>query len=113
MTNRIYFGDNLPILKSLPNESVDLIYIDPPFNTRKVQKRTTIKTVQDVNGDRKGFKGNTYRTIELETKAYNDNFDAFIDGFLKPRLVEAYRLLKTHGSLYFHIDYREVHYCKI
>jgi len=113
MMNRIYFGDNLPILKSLPDESIDLIYIDPPFNTKKVQKRTTIKTVQDEKGDRKGFKGNTYRTIELGIKAYEDNFDSYIDGFLKPRIKEAYRLLKPHGSLYFHIDYREVHYCKV
>ena len=113
--NRIYFGDNLPILKSLPDESVDLIYIDPPFNTKKVQKRTTIKTLRDENGDRRGFKGNTYRTIELGTMTYDDSFDsnAYRFEFLKPSLIEAYRLLKPHGSLYFHIDYREVHYCKV
>jgi site-specific DNA-methyltransferase (adenine-specific) len=112
MMNRIYFEDNLPILKSLPDQSVDLIYIDPPFNTKKIQKRTTIKTVRDEKGDRKGFQGNTYRTIELGIQSYEDNFDSYIDGFLKPRIEEAYRLLKSHGSLYFHIDYREVHYCK-
>src|SRR5215204_5937300 len=111
--NRIYFGDNLPILKTMPNESVDLIYIDPPFNTKKVQKRTTIKTIRDDQGDRKGFKGNIYRTIELGIKSYNDSFDSYIDEFLKPRLEEAYRVLKPTGSLYFHIDYREAHYCKI
>ena len=111
--NQIYFGDNLKILKGMSSESVDLIYIDPPFNTRKTQKRTTIKTVKDENGDRKGFKGNTYRTVELGTKSYQDTFDSYIDGFLRPRLVEAYRILKSHGSLYFHIDYREVHYCKL
>ncbi len=113
MKNTIYFGDNLKILKKLPSESVDLIYIDPPFNTKKVQKRVTIKTIQDKNGDRKGFKGNRYRTLELGTKAYQDTFDSYIDEFIRPRLQEAYRLLKPHGSLYFHIDYREVHYCKI
>ena len=122
MDNQIYFGDNLKILKTLPSESIDLIYIDPPFNTKKTQKRTTIKTIQDANGDRKGFKGNTYRTVELGTKEYKDTFKSsddtfdyslYIDDFLKPRLEEGYRLLKPHGSLYFHIDYREVHYCKI
>lgn len=113
MMNRIYFGDNLPILKSLADESVDLIYIDPPFNTQKTQKRSTIKTVRDDKGDRKGFKGNTYRTIELGIKAYEDKFDSYIDSFLRPRIKEAYRLLQPYGSLYFHIDYREVHYCKI
>jgi site-specific DNA-methyltransferase (adenine-specific) len=113
--NRIYFGDNLPILKKMLDESVDLIYIDPPFNTGKTQKRTTIKTIQSVNGNRKGFQGKNYETIELGTKSYVDIFassDIFINGFMRPRLQEAYRILKPHGSLYFHIDYREVYYCK-
>ncbi|MFH1524457.1 MAG: site-specific DNA-methyltransferase [Chloroflexota bacterium] len=110
--NRIYFGDNLPILKTLPDESVDLIYIDPPFNTGKRQKRTTIKTVQSENGDRKGFQGKSYETTELGTKSYADSFDSLVE-FLRPRLVESYRILKSNGSFYFHIDYREVHYCKI
>lgn len=115
MKNTIYFGDNLKILKKLPNESVDLIYIDPPFNTKKTQKRTTVKTSRDKQGDRMGFKGFTYKTIALETRAYEDTFDAdeYIHDFLEPRLKEAYRILKPKGSLYFHIDYREVHYCKI
>ena len=85
--NQIHFGDNLKILKGMSSEFVDLIYIDLPFNTKKTQKRTTIKTVKDENGDRKGFKGNTYRTVELGTKSYQDTFDSYIDGFLRPRLV--------------------------
>jgi site-specific DNA-methyltransferase (adenine-specific) len=113
MNNKIYFGDNLKLLKKLMTESVDLIYIDPPFNTKRTQRRTTIKTIQDKKGDRKGFKGNTYRTITLGTNSYTDNFEPYIDGFLKPRVEEAYRILKPHGGLYFHIDYREVHYCKL
>ncbi|KPL71351.1 DNA methyltransferase [Ornatilinea apprima] len=113
MTHTIYFGDNLPILQSLPDESVDLIYIDPPFNTGKTQGRTQIQTVRDeTNGDRVGFGGRSYRTVELANRAYRDRFDDFL-GFLEPRLIEARRLLAPHGSLYFHIDYREVHYCKI
>lgn len=112
MQNKIYFGDNLPILQSLPSESIDLIYIDPPFNTGKSQSRKQIKTVADENGDRIGFQGRAYRTIEVGQKAYRDQFEDYL-GFLEPRLREAYRLLKSNGSLYFHIDYREVHYCKI
>jgi len=112
MRNQIYFGDNLSILRSMPDGVVDLIYIDPPFNTGKVQGRTQIQTVRDENGDRVGFGGRSYKTISLGSRAYNDNFDDFL-GFIEPRLVEAYRLLKPTGSLYFHIDYREVHYCKI
>ena len=112
MPNQIYFGDNLTILQKLPSESIDLIYIDPPFNTGHAQSRKTMKTVADENGDRIGFQGRAYKTIHLGEKAYQDQFDDFI-GFLEPRLVEAYRILKPNGSLYFHIDYREVHYCKI
>jgi len=115
MKNSIYFGDNLKILKKMPSESVDLIYIDPPFNTKKTQKRTTVKTTRDTGGDRIGFKGLAYKTVTLETRKYEDTFEAdeYINDFLKPRLLEAYRLLKPNGSFYFHIDYREVHYCKI
>ena len=112
MRNQIYFCDNLSILQSLPDGAVDLIYIDPPFNTGRVQGRTQIQTVRDENGDRVGFGGRSYKTTALGSRAYKDNFDDFL-GFIEPRLVEAYRVLKPTGSLYFHIDYREVHYCKI
>lgn len=112
MKNKIYLSDNLPILKSMQAESVDLIYIDPPFNTGKIQGRTQIKTVRSENGDRVGFQGQRYETIIIGTKAYSDLFDDYL-AFLEPRLVEAHRVLKSNGTLYFHIDYREVHYCKI
>jgi site-specific DNA-methyltransferase (adenine-specific) len=112
MPNTIYFGDNLPILQSLPSVSIDLIYIDPPFNTGKTQARTQIRTERSADGDRVGFGGRRYETIKIGAKGYADIFDDYL-AFLEPRLTEAYRLLKTTGSLYFHIDYREVHYCKI
>lgn len=112
MPNCIYFGDNLPILQSLPAGSVDLIYIDPPFNTQKEQSRTQIQTVRAEDGDRVGFTGSTYKTQALGTKRYADVFDDY-EAFIRPRLEEAYRVLSPRGSLYFHIDYREVHYCKI
>lgn len=108
----IYHGDNLEILKKLPDEKFTLVYIDPPFNTGIIQSRTKTKTIQDENGDRVGFSGKKYKTVELETKSFNDVFDDFI-GFIKPRLEEAHRLLTPTGSLFFHIDYREVHYCKV
>ncbi len=113
-SNHIYFADNLPILQSLPSASVDLIYIDPPFNTGKTQARTQIKTVrsEDGAGDRTGFAGNRYETVKIGSKSYTDLFDDYL-AFLEPRLVEACRVLKPNGSLFFHIDYREVHYCKI
>ncbi|OQC56955.1 MAG: DNA adenine methyltransferase YhdJ [Verrucomicrobia bacterium ADurb.Bin018] len=108
----IYFGDNLPVLQRLPAESVDLIYIDPPFNTGKVQRRSCLSTVRDENGDRTGYQGRRYRTIKLGTKEYVDIFDNYL-AFLEPRMEEARRVLKCNGSLFFHIDYREVHYVKV
>ncbi|WP_322509310.1 DNA-methyltransferase [Anaerolinea sp.] len=109
---RVYFGDNLSILRRLPSESVHLIYIDPPFNTGKKQSRTRLRVVQSNTGNRRGFGGRTYESIPIDEKAYPDDFDDY-EAFLVPRLEEAYRILTPSGSLYFHIDYREVHYCKI
>jgi site-specific DNA-methyltransferase (adenine-specific) len=109
---RVIQGDNLPILRSIPDESIGLIYIDPPFNTGKVQARTQIQVERDQQGDRVGFQGQRYKTEVLGEMGYLDKFDDFL-AFLYPRLVEAYRILAPHGSLYFHIDYREVHYCKL
>lgn len=111
----IYFGDNLPILKKLPSESVSLIYIDPPFNTGKTQSRRQLQTnrvVAGEQGDRIGYKGQEYKTTFLGEKSYQDKFADF-KKFIYPRLIEAKRILKSNGSLYFHIDYREVHYCKV
>ncbi|MGQ9556030.1 MAG: DNA-methyltransferase [Anaerolineae bacterium] len=110
--NCIYFGDNLPILKEMAVASVDLIYIDPPFNTGKSQTRTRIRAIRSESGDRVGFQGRRYETVRIGTKSFADLFDDYL-AFLEPRLVEAYRVLAPHGSLYFHIDYREVHYCKV
>ena len=114
--NYIFLGDNLPILQSLPAESVALIYIDPPFNTGRAQARMQLKTVRDdENGDRTGFKGQRYKTVRVGQRAFSDTFASSDDflAFLEPRLAEAKRLLTPDGSVYFHIDYREVHYCKI
>jgi DNA modification methylase len=96
----------------MPAGSVELIYIDPPFNTGKRQARTQLRTERDVNGDRTGFAGQRYRSVRVGQQAFADTFDDFL-AFLEPRLQEAHRLLAPDGSLYFHIDYREVHYCKV
>jgi len=108
----IHFGENLEIIKAFPTGSFDLIYIDPPFNTGKTQARTQIQTVRDDGGDRVGFKGKRYRTVQIGTKGYADSFPDYL-AFLEPRLDEAHRLLKPNGSFFFHIDFREVHYCKV
>ncbi len=110
--NQIYFSDNLPILIGMPAGSVDLIYVDPPFNTGKKQVRTQMQVTRSMKGDRKGFSGQTYETTIVGTKEYVDVFDDYLE-FLAPRLKEAYRILSANGTLYLHIDYREVHYVKI
>ncbi len=110
---KVIFSDNLEALASVPDESAALVYIDPPFNTGRTQSRTTISTVRDeASGDRTGFQGKRYRTIEIGTSGYADAFDDYL-GFLEPRLREARRVLKPNGSFFLHVDYREVHYCKV
>lgn len=105
-------GDNLSIMQTMPPGIIDLIYVDPPFNTGKKQTRTQITTVRNDEGDRVGFQGKRYKTIKVGTKAFDDTFDDFLL-FLVPRLEEAYRLLKSTGSLFLHLDYREIHYAKV
>jgi site-specific DNA-methyltransferase (adenine-specific) len=112
MINKIFFADNLNVLREMENGCVDLFYIDPPFNTGKKQARAQIKVSRDEGGDRVGFGGNRYQTQVIGERAYRDHFKDYL-GFLEPRLLEAYRVLSPDGSLYFHIDYREAHYCKI
>ncbi len=110
--NTVHLSDNLPLLRQMPDECVPLIYIDPPFNTGKTQSRTQITVQRDEAGDRTGFGGRRYRTEEVISRAWQDEFDDYL-GFLEPRLLEAHRVLAPHGSLYLHLDYREVHYAKV
>ena len=109
---RIVLKDNLEVLRTLAGGSINLIYIDPPFNTGKEQKRVAIRTERDAAGDRTGFQGQRYRTTTLGATGYDDCFDDYL-AFLEPRLAEAHRILSGTGSLFFHIDYREAHYCKV
>jgi site-specific DNA-methyltransferase (adenine-specific) len=109
---RIVHGDNLEVLRGLPDGLARLVYIDPPFNTGQERRLTRMRTVRDDAGDRTGFKGLRYRSEALTTSAYDDAFDDYL-GYLAPRLLEAHRLLASDGSLFFHIDPREAHYCKV
>lgn len=110
--NLVVKGDNLGFLRTLPDASFRLIYIDPPFNTGKVQTRQTMKTVRSSTGSRVGFKGQRYETVKGVAFGYNDSFGEYWE-FLEPRLEEAWRLLTGDGTLYLHLDYREVHYAKV
>jgi DNA modification methylase len=108
----VLLGDNLELLPTFASESFQLVYVDPPFNTGKTQRRLTLATSSDSEGDRVGFKGRRYATRLLAESSYRDSFDDYL-GFLDPRLHEARRLLAPTGTLYFHVDYREAHYCKL
>jgi site-specific DNA-methyltransferase (adenine-specific) len=112
---RVIFGDNLPVLRSLPDESVSLIYIDPPFNTGREQVRartTSVRAETDSTTAVAGFKGQSYERVRSELRRYDDRFDDYWM-FLEPRLREAWRVLTTDGTLYLHLDFREAHYAKV
>jgi site-specific DNA-methyltransferase (adenine-specific) len=105
-------GDNAAILPRLPDEAFDLIYVDPPFNTGRAQARHTLQVAADERGERIGFGGRRYSSRLLQTLSYEDAFADYL-AFLEPRLRRCRELLASHGTLYFHIDYREAHYCKL
>jgi site-specific DNA-methyltransferase (adenine-specific) len=108
----VIHADNSSVLEALPEATFDLIYMDPPFNTGIVQARRSLQVQADPEGTRLGFGGRRYRSRLLETLAYDDAFADYLS-FLEPRLSRARSLLAPHGTLYFHIDYREAHYCKL
>ena len=110
--NHVIEADASLLLPKLADETFQLIYIDPPFNTGKVQERRTLRTDQSSDGDRVGFQGRTYATTELSRFGYLDVFEDYLE-FIGPKLEEARRVLRPDGTLYFHIDAREAHYCKV
>lgn len=86
-TVKIVQGDNLDVIRGFGDQSFDLIYIDPPFNTGHTQSRTRIRTERNDEGDRVGFQGRRYRTTVIGVSAYADSFDDYM-AFLVPRLEE-------------------------
>lgn len=108
----IVLGDNLAVAALLPDSTFRLIYLDPPFNTGRVQRRQSVSTSRAPDGTRLGFGGNNYDTVKGMLSRYDDRFDDYW-AFLEPRLAEAWRLLDEQGTLYLHLDYREAHYAKV
>lgn len=109
--NLVLQGDNLAHLAQMPDASVQLIYIDPPFNTGRQQARATHKSVASTAG-RLGFQGRRYEQVVERVLSYDDEFADYW-AFLEPRLEQAWRLLDATGTLYLHLDYREAHYAKV
>jgi len=115
----VFHADNLTVLPEFPDESFTLIYLDPPFNTGRTQKRQSTTSVRSklegsasAVGTITGFKGQRYERIKGDLLGYDDQFEDYW-GFLEPRLIEAWRLLADDGTLYLHLDYREAHYAKV
>ena len=112
LENTLYFGDNLTVLKLIPDSSIQLVYIDPPFNTGREQQRSKVTTKRNNQGNRIGFKGERYETVKSTVLSYDDQFANYWE-FLEPRIEQAFRLLSNSGTLYLHLDYREAHYAKV
>ena len=109
--NEVINGENLAALKSMADESFQLIYIDPPFNTGRSQVRTNRSSISSTTGNL-GFQGKRYEQVVKSVLSYDDDFADYW-AFLEPRLIEAYRLLNETGTIYLHLDYREAHYAKV
>ena len=113
LLRQIHLADNLEALPRLPSAFASLIYVDPPFNTGKVQRRARIKATRSTgDGDRQGFAGNRYDIEKVESGEYADDFEDF-EAFLLPRIELSLRCLTDDGSLFVHLDAREVHYIKV
>ncbi len=108
----VVHGDSLAVTPGLPDGSFRLVYLDPPFNTGRTQRRQGIRTVRSPTGRRVGFQGARYETVKDALYRYDDRFEDYWE-FLEPRLEEAWRVLDERGTLYLHLDYREVHYAKV
>jgi len=95
-TNVIYCGDNLEVMpKYIDDESVDLIYIDPPFNSNRLYE--------------------VFWGEAVERRAFEDRFGdamAYLD-WMRPRIRELHRVLKPTGTLYYHCDWHASHYVKV
>jgi site-specific DNA-methyltransferase (adenine-specific) len=109
---RLLHADALDALPTLPAAVARLIYIDPPFNTGRPQTRERLRVTQDESGDRTGFGGRRYRSERFDSPRYSDSFSDYLD-FLMPRIEAGLRCLTPDGSLFVHLDYREVHYVKV
>ncbi|MFN2463603.1 MAG: site-specific DNA-methyltransferase [Candidatus Dormibacteria bacterium] len=109
---RVVLADSLDLLASLREGSVDLIYVDPPFNTGAARRHARVRVTASSTGAREGFAGRRYDVVSGPSQSYRDTFDDFT-GWLRPRMIEARRVLRDSGSMYVHLDYREVHYVKV
>ncbi|HJL01250.1 MAG TPA: site-specific DNA-methyltransferase [Polyangiaceae bacterium LLY-WYZ-15_(1-7)] len=108
----LHEGDCLDVLPTLPEAFARLVYIDPPFNTGKRQRRRRVKVKADAAGARVGFGGRRYQVEALESSAYADRFDDYVS-WLLARVEASLRCATEDASYFVHLDAREVHYVKV
>jgi site-specific DNA-methyltransferase (adenine-specific) len=108
----IHHGDNLAVARRLPDAAFTLVYLDPPFNTGRSRSRVTPGDASPAPDVHRGFRDREYTRLRGDLGVYADEFQDYW-AFLEPRLLEAWRLLADDGTLYLHLDYREVHYAKV
>ncbi len=118
--NKIFFGDNLEVLRSFPEKCIDLIYADPPFNTRK-RRGDASEITKNENGSESGqeYIDDDYSIPDIYS---NDDIQTDKDpnltqlhgyiSWMEERLIEMYRVLKDTGSIYLHCDWHASHYLK-
>lgn len=108
MQGLVYLADNMEILSRIPSGALTCSLIDPPYNSKILQKRKTISVTASEEGDRVGFQGKRYKTTVVGEKSYLDKFDDLM-AFLRPRFEQVKRILSVQGSSYSFIDWREEH----
>ena len=110
----VILGDCLEVVPGLGRDTIDMAYVDPPFNTGGAQVRKTVRAtrVSDDSPGLAGFNGARHRRDEVGRMSWADDFDDYL-GFLMPRLAAIRDALADHGTLYVHVDPRESHYVKV
>ena len=134
--NTLYYGDNLGVLRDFPPECVDLVYLDPPFNSnrsynvlfkeaRGTESEAQIQAFEDTwHWGREGVTAATYDEVVRRGDEVARMLQAFVDALghndvtayltmMAPRLVELRRVLKPTGSIYLHCDPTAGHYLKV
>lgn len=136
MSRTLYYGDNLTVLRGMPSESVDLIYLDPPFNSsadynvifreHSAQARASqaqITAFEDTwrwgpeaartLDDLATVHGELAQYLDFTVRRLGHNSLSAYLVMMAPRLVELHRVLKPTGSLYLHCDPTASHYLKV
>lgn len=133
MNNTLYYGDNLPILRELASDSIDLVYLDPPFNSKRdyniiFREQSGEPAQAQIKAFTDTWKWSELAYHDFSETCRNDDLVKLVKGFvdsigrndvtaylirMAPRLLELHRILKPNGSIYLHCDPTASHYLKL